>query len=128
LKRGPQFKAIGRVYVPKITFIAEQDGSVERTLKARWLPILAAHPEIRRAFLVRATYEGQQNVHVVLALCSNGLGDVKLLESLRVPYAAVFSRNCPLDIPFVTSTQESEIEGVCPPFYTRADPAELGQP
>lgn len=128
LKRGPQFKAIGRVYVPKITFVAEQDGAVERTVKARWLPILEAHPELRRAFLVRAAYEGQQNVHVVLALCSNGSGDLKLIRALREPYAAIFSRNCPLDMVFVTSTQESEIARVCPPFYTATASGELAQP
>ena len=118
LKRGPQFKAVGRVYVPKVTFLAEQDGPVERTIKSRWLPILSAHPEIRRAFLVRAAYEGQQDVHVVLALCSNSSGDVNVVEALRVPYAAIFSRDCPLDIGFFSGTQESEIERVCPPFYT----------
>lgn len=123
LKRGPQFKAIGRVYVPKVTFAAEQDGAVERTLKARWLPILAAHPEIRRAFLVRAAYEGQQDVHVVLALCSNSPANEKLADALHVPYATLFSRNCPLDMAFVTSAQESEIERVCLPFYTGAPPS-----
>lgn len=127
LKRGPQFKAFGRIHVSEITFIGEQDGDVERTVKARWLPILAAHPEIRRAFLVRAAYKGQHDVHVMLALCSNIPGDMKLIESLRVPYAAILSHNCPLDMAFVTSTQESEIVRVCPPFYTVADPRELAR-
>jgi hypothetical protein len=128
VKARASVQAIGRVYVPKITFIGEQDGEVERTMKARWLPILAAHPEIRRAFLVRAAYEEQQDVHVMLAPCSNGPGDVKVIESLRVPYAGIFSRDCPLDMAFVTSTQQSEIERVRPPFYTAINPAELARP
>lgn len=80
------------------------------------------------AFLVRAAYEGQRDVHIMLALCSNGPGDVKLVEALRVPYAVIFSRNCPLDMAFVTSTQESEIDRVCPPFYTAANAEGLARP
>jgi hypothetical protein len=118
LKIKPQRELITEVRGGQITFIGEQDGPVERTIKARWLPILSAHVEVRRAFLVRATYEGQNGVHVVLALCSNAGADLKLIEALRVPYAAIFSRDCPLDMGFVTSTQESEIERVCSPFYT----------
>ena len=118
LKIKPQRELVTEVRVPKVTFVGQQDGPVERAVKAQWLPILSAHAEVRRAFLVRAAYEGQSDVHVVLALCSTGRGDLKLVEALRVPYAAIFHRDCPLDMAFVTAAQESEIERVCPPFYT----------
>ncbi len=101
-----------------VAFLGEQDGPVERTLKANWLPTLSAHAEIRRAFLVRAMYEKRAEVHVVLALCSSGRVDLMtFIEALRVPYAAAFSRACHLDMAFVTAAQESEIERVCRPFY-----------
>jgi len=90
---------------------------VERTLKARWLPILSARPQIRRAFLVRASYEGPNDTHVVLALCSTGADDRGLVEELRVPYAAIFSGECPLDMMFANPTQELELEKLCRPFY-----------
>jgi hypothetical protein len=118
LKIKPHREPVTQLHVPRIKFLGEQDGPVERTVKARWLPILSESPEIRRAFLVRASYEAPNDVHVVLALCSNGGPDRNLIEALRVPYAAIFSRDCPLDMAFVNASQESDIERVCPPFYT----------
>ena len=118
LKFKPRRKLVKQLHAPQVKFLGEQDGPVERTVRARWLPILSANPQIRRAFLVRASYEGPNDVHVVLALCSNGGPDLNLIEALRVPYAAIFSRDCPVDMVFVSATQESQIERVCPPFYT----------
>ena len=118
LKIKPKRKVVAQQHVAKVKFLSEQDGPVERTIKAQWSAILAARPEIRRAFLVRACYEGSNDMHVVLALCSKAAADLNLLEALRVPYAAIFHRDCPLDMVFANSTQESHIEKVCPPFYT----------
>jgi hypothetical protein len=117
LKIKPRRKLVTKLQVPTFSFLGEQDGPVERTVKAQWLPILSARPEIRRAFLVTASYDGPKDVHVVLALCSNGGPDLSLIETLRVPYAAIFHRDCPLDMVFVNSAQESQLERVCPPFY-----------
>ena len=111
-------KLVTQLPVPNFDFLGEQDGPVERTVKARWLPILAARPEIRRAFLVRASYQGLKDVHVVLALSSSAGPDLSLIEALGLPYAAIFSRDCPLDMVFVNATQESQVERVCLPFYT----------
>jgi hypothetical protein len=118
LKLRRQRKLITQLQIPTFSFLGEQDGPVERTIKAQWLPILSARAEIRRAFLVRASYEGSKDVHVVLALSSKSGPDLSLIEALRVPYAAVFHRDCPLDMVFANSAQESQIERVCPPFYT----------
>jgi hypothetical protein len=118
LKIKPRRELVTEVRVPKVTFLGEQEGPVERTVKAQWMPILSAHAEVRRAFLVRAAYEGQSDAQVILALCSASGANSKLVEALRVPYSAIFSRNCPLDMAFVTASQESEIERVCAPFYT----------
>ncbi len=103
-----------------VAFLGEQDGPMENTVKAQWLPILSTHPEIRRAFLVRAAYGMEAGVRAVLALCSNKRADSKLVEALRIPYAAIFSRDCTLDVAFVSAARESEIERVCPAFYTAA--------
>ena len=48
LKFGPERRLITEIRTPKISFLGEQDGPVERTLKACWLPILSANPQIRR--------------------------------------------------------------------------------
>ena len=119
LKRGPQFavETVVQVEVPSVTYLGEQDGPVERTMKARWLPILSMRPEIRRAFLVKASYKGQSDVHVVLALSSTSAPDRRLIDELRVPHAALFSRDCALDMMFLKPAEESDVEKVCRPFY-----------
>jgi len=117
LKIKPKRKAATHLHLAKVKFLGEQDGPVERTIKAQWSAILSACPEIRRAFLVRASYEGSNEMHVVLALCSRASADQTLLEALRVPYAEIFHRDCPLDMVFADSSQESHIEKVCAPFY-----------
>jgi len=93
---------------------------VERTAKAQWSLILAGRPEIRRAFLVRfrGTYGSASNVYVLLAICSTRGVDVTLLQALAVPYAALFPHDYLVNMMFVNSAQESQIEAVCPPFYT----------
>ena len=118
LKKKPQRELVTPVSVQKLRFLGEQDGPVERDVKERWVPILRASPAIRRAFLVRALYEGQPDPQVILALCSSSGPDAALVEALGVPFAAIFHRDCPLDMALVTPAQESQIEPVCPPFYT----------
>jgi hypothetical protein len=113
-------KPVTPVNVAKVRFLAEQDGPVERRVKARWLSILSSNPNIRRAFLVRASYEDPNDIHVVLALCSNARPDCTLIEALRVPYAEIFRSDCPLDMVFPSPAQESEIAKVCRPFYAAA--------
>ena len=118
LKIKPKRKMVAQQHVAKVKFLGEQDGPVERTIKAQWSTILSTRPQIRRAFLIRASYEGSNEMHVVLALCSKAGADLNLLEALRVPYTAIFHPDCPLDMVFANSTQESHIEKVCAPFYT----------
>ena len=98
-------------------FLREQDGPVERNLTRQWRPILAERPDVRRAFLVQATYGEDQELHVVLALCTGGISDLEPVKSLRVPFAALFSNDCPLDVAFVNPTQEARLSKVCAPFY-----------
>jgi hypothetical protein len=118
LKIRSKRKLVTPLHVQKVKFLGEQDGLVERAVKARWSEILSAYPEIRRAFLVRASYEASNDMHVVLALCSNAGADQGLIEALRIPYAALFHQDCPLDMVFANAPQESLIEEVCAPFYT----------
>jgi hypothetical protein len=98
-------------------FLGEQDGPVERDLTSQWRPILAERPEVRRAFLVQASYGEDQELHVVLALCTGGVSDLELVKSLRLPFAALLSNDCPLDVAFVNPTQEAQLSNVCAPFY-----------
>ena len=116
LKRAPKRPDVAEVRTSGVQFVGEQDGPVEQRVKAAWTPILAATPKVSRAFLVRALY-ADSSQHVVLALCNGGSPDMDLVRALRVPYAAIFSSDCPLDMAFVSAAQEAQIARVCPPFY-----------
>jgi hypothetical protein len=116
INKKPKRPIVPEVRTPSVHFLGEQDGPVERDLKGRWHPILAARPAVKRAFLARALYAYDAQ-HVVLALCTGGVPDLELVEDLRAPYAALFSRDCPLDMAFVSPTQESQLAEVCAPFY-----------
>jgi type III secretion system (T3SS) SseB-like protein len=119
-KKRPPPKDAAAAQVLRVRFLCEQDGPIERVIKGRWSPIFAANPEVRRAFLVRAAYETETDQHVILAICSSSGPDPRLLKSLQEPYQAIFHRDCPLDMVFVTTAQEAQIENVCPAFYTAA--------
>ena len=91
---------------------------MERELKKLWVPILNKNASIRRAFLARALYDAKPDQHVILALCSGDGPDMSLIDALRVPYATIFHRDCPLDMVFLAPGEEAQIESVCLPFYS----------
>jgi hypothetical protein len=115
--RKMQRQQVLQVQTTSLRFLCEQDGAAERQIKEQWLPILEGAPHIRRAFLVRAQY-ADQTEHVILALSSTDGSDAALMDALRIPYAAIFREDCPLDMAFINEAQQSHIERVCPPFYT----------
>lgn len=119
LKRSPRRPLVTEIRATKLEFLGEQDGPIERDLKARWLPILSANADISRAFLARATYQDGA-LHVVLGLCSKKQADLALINALRIPYAALMHKDCPLDMSFLNKEQECQLEKVCAPFYTAA--------
>jgi hypothetical protein len=110
---------VEEVRAPTVHFLGAQDGPLERDIEEQWHPILAAYPAVRRAFLTQATY-GDRETHVVLALCTGGIPDLDLVTALRVPFAAIFAADCPLDMIFVNPHQETQVAGVCAPFYVAA--------
>src|SRR5207237_9228363 len=89
LKIKPHRKLVTQLHAPTVKFLGEQDGPVERTAQARWLPILSASPTIRRAFLVRASYEAPHHIAVMLALCSSGRPALTLIAAPRVACAGL---------------------------------------
>jgi hypothetical protein len=116
-RRGSDLDPILEVRVDSLRFVSEQDGAPERDLKARWLPILAAHPEVKRAYLAVAEYEAQPGSNVVLCIRSDDPPTVHFIEELRAPFAAVFNRDAHLDVAFVSDAKENEITRVCRPFW-----------
>ena len=106
-----------KVTVDAITFLAEQDGPVEQSIKARWEPILKAHPEVTHAYLALASYSGQPSRGVVLGLVASATVDLGIIRGLSEPIRAMMSRDVALDILVLKSDQAVAIARVCEPFY-----------
>jgi hypothetical protein len=69
-----------------IRFLGEQDGQIEKEIKARWQPILATFSDVRRAYLAIASFDQSQNYQVVLCIQSKK-GDDPLLVMLLLSHS-----------------------------------------
>jgi hypothetical protein len=95
----------------------EQDGAVERQIKANWIAILAQYTNVERAYLARVVYEDPQAITVAMAIRSVSGQDDRLEEELGKCFAKIFRRDAHLDIVFISAAQEAELSLVCRPFY-----------
>jgi hypothetical protein len=102
---------------PRVQFVGEQDGPVEQDIKARWTPILLQHPEVHRAYLALGSYDACQTNQPLLCIRSSHAEDPSLVDELAAPFKELFSRDCALDIMFVSDEKESELRQVCHAFY-----------
>ena len=108
-------KAPRRWSASTVRFLGEQEGGPERMLQQALQPLLKARPSISRAYLARVGYDGPA-VHEVV-LCIAGPADETLVEEVSSTFANQFGRAAHLDIMFLSSAQEVELQKVCRPFY-----------
>ena len=103
---------------PKITFLCEQDGEIERELKSRLVTFLDDRTSVIRAYLARVDYGDPKAYNVALCLrCPQG-EDKALLANIGEIFASLFGRDIHLDILFLHDTNENELLAVCKPFYS----------
>jgi hypothetical protein len=100
-----------------IRFLGEQDGQIEKEIKARWQPILATFPDVLRAYLAIASFDQAQNYQVVLCIRSKLGEDPRLVDAVAQPFREMFNAATPLDIMFLNVAQEAEVKKVCRAFY-----------
>jgi hypothetical protein len=100
-----------------IRFLGEQDGQVERDLKARWQPILAQSPSVQRAYLAIVSYDRAATYQPVLCMRHSGGDESALVELLSAPFRQMFNNSQALDIMFLSPEQEIELKKVCRLFY-----------
>ena len=100
-----------------IRFLGEQDGQIEKEIKARWQSILATFPDVLRAYLAIASFNQSQNYQVVLCIQSKKGDDPLLVNALAQPFREMFNATTPLDIMFLNAAQEIDIQKVCRAFY-----------
>jgi hypothetical protein len=117
------FKRAGQpaeMRVQRVTFLGDQDGTVERELKTQLLPLLESDSNVRKAYLVRVAYDDAID-HIAVALAiERDLGpDRQLVASVSTIFASMFRRDAHLDTIFITEKHKPGIEAVSRPFFTR---------
>jgi hypothetical protein len=100
-----------------LRFVAEQDGDVERELKAKWIAILSRHKGVTRAFLARASSGERAEPSVMLCICPRSAQDHALVQELAGPVRQTLSTDHHLDIVFLNSRDEAEVSRVAQPFF-----------
>lgn len=100
-----------------LRFVAEQDGELERALKAEWITILSRHRGVTRAFLARVSSGGQAEPGVMLCICPRSAQHHALVQELAGPIRQMLSSDHHLDIVFLSSAQEAEISRVAQSFF-----------
>ncbi|HEX6807949.1 MAG TPA: hypothetical protein VF118_08190 [Gemmatimonadaceae bacterium] len=102
----------------RVEFLGEQDGEVERKLKAHLVDVFAQFPALQRAYLARVGFEPGAPPTVTLCLASD-LQDPAILEAARRQFASMFAADTFLDMLFLTPAQEADVARVCQAFYKR---------
>jgi len=116
----------------QITFLAEQRGPAEDTIKGALRARFAADPRIRRAYLVRVTYPkaGPQRTKlenrgpngaadpVEVLLCLAAPEDVGIVEVVGEEFRTIFGATQHLDTLFLTAALEADVVKVAAPFYS----------
>jgi hypothetical protein len=72
-----------------VRFLGEQDGESERLLKGALVADLRAAPEVKRAYLARVKYRGEEHV----ALCLAAPADRSLVESIEFRFGKIFGEH-----------------------------------
>jgi hypothetical protein len=104
--------------VSEVHFLGEQDGPPERLLKNRLTEFLQRDKSVHRAYLTKASFEGQAGV--ALCLKTQFGADRGLAEKIGAIFGTIFNAHEHLDIIFLSDQQESELIKVCSAFFHSA--------
>ena len=109
--------------VPKIVFICEQDGTVEKKIKSEWCQLFEVNEEVIRAYLVRVRYNNENNDlnSLDVALCIKQIAGncEETVKKVGKIFESHFGSDQHLDIGFLNDEQESRITKVAKPFYRK---------
>lgn len=111
LNRSPLERREGRV-----EFLGEQDGPAERELKAMLKTELRRFPSIQRAYLARIGFASDAPGSVALCIFPSSTNDQKIVEVVQQTFSSLFASDAHLDIVFVSTAQEADLQRVCKSF------------
>lgn len=107
-----------RLEEESVTFVGEQDGEVERDLKAAIVTELKSYPSVRRAYLSVVSYGASQELNVALCLFGSP-EDPQAVQACAARFQTVFNPEEHLDILFLNAEQDRQVSQVCTPFFSR---------
>lgn len=102
--------------VPRVMFVGEQDGPVEREFKQRLVEHFGHDRRVGAAYLARVAYSDATPVLVALCLRAEPGQERDLAENAAQIFSSMFGRHEHLDILFLDAQQETELSKVCPAF------------
>lgn len=106
--------------VPNITFVGEQDGPVEQTLKNSFVDFFRRDQSVLRAFLAQVQFAGNPQVTIALCLKTQFGEDPGLAEKVGTIFSSQFKGDQFLDIIFIDDEQQEALKKVCHPFFEKS--------
>jgi hypothetical protein len=101
----------------KILFLGDQDGVIERELKARLTNCFTSKQTVSSAYLVRVSYEEAPGPLIALCIRCGEKPAMELAECSGKIFGSLFDPREHLDILFLSEAQVAEIDKIAKPFY-----------
>ena len=103
--------------VPQVSFIAEQDGDVEREFKAQLARQFRSKVSVSEAYLARVRYGQSLELKVALCVAVDGGMEAEIAEIAASEFRTMFKTTESLDVVFLSANQQREISVIGKPFY-----------
>jgi hypothetical protein len=101
----------------EFVFLADEAGENAAAFCRSLEAVFSDYPELERAYLVKTKYPDEEDEWVMLALI--GTEDEALVKECVACLQEVSGRTPPLDIAFLSESDEARVEKVAKPFYRR---------
>lgn len=100
-----------------VPFIGEQVDSGEQRLKEAISVLLDLSATVARAYLVRASADGNAGGVMLGLVTHDKLESGKLALQMDRAFGALFNTDKHLDVVFLDDEGDAQIRKTCPPFY-----------
>jgi SseB protein C-terminal domain len=107
-----------RLVAQAIRILGEQDGGVERDVKAKFAEFLTSSGATCRAYLARVKYEDPGEVSVALLIRLESGDSAAINAGLGAIFRKIFNQGQHLDIIFLTGSEEMRIQASVKPFFS----------
>jgi hypothetical protein len=114
-KREPKPQPL---HAQQVTFVAEQDGPIERDLKTKLTGIFR-RSAVKEAFLARVDFGAPGAPEVALCIAGPRELPKQLLTQIGAAFSSAFPDREQLDVLLLTQEQHQQISAVCQAFFVK---------